>query len=366
MPPAAPPERPIHLPGLNAIRFYAAFSVLIGHASNNFGEMRTQPSNYRLLDALVLDPQSGVNLFFVLSGFLITYLLLREHARTGGVSVWRFYARRILRIWPLYYAVLVLGLVVLPLVIGPDYPLSALSWPKRVMLIVFLPNFLGELGPLSHLWSIGLEEQFYLAWPWAARNMGRFLKIALGVVLVKILLTPVVMGIGNPAITNLFLTLRFECMAIGALGAYFYECGHPIFNFVRSWAGRLAVAGGFIFLAVYDVPLSEPVILLSSVLFLLAIVSVVSQPRLGRVLDTPVLDQLGKVSYGIYLAHYPVIYLVVLSLYRAGVPAGPRYDAILYAASIAGTLGLAFLSYYGYERHFLKLKDRFAVVKTRG
>ena len=70
----------VYFPGLNALRFYAAISVVIAHTSGNFGEMRTRPAHYALLNALALDAQSAVNLFFVLSGFLITYLLFKEQS----------------------------------------------------------------------------------------------------------------------------------------------------------------------------------------------------------------------------------------------------------------------------------------------
>jgi peptidoglycan/LPS O-acetylase OafA/YrhL len=94
----------IHFPGLDALRFYAAMSVVVIHTATNFGDLRLRSSKIPLLDALALDAQSAVSLFFVLSGFLITYLLLTEHSRTGTVQVRPFYMRRILRIWPLYYA----------------------------------------------------------------------------------------------------------------------------------------------------------------------------------------------------------------------------------------------------------------------
>ena len=352
----------IHLPGLNGIRFYAAFSVLVGHVSNNFGEMRTQPSNFPLLNIFILDPQSGVNLFFVLSGFLITYLLLREKSKAGDISIRKFYARRILRIWPLYYAILTICLLILPLLIGPAYPLFSIAWTKSIFLLLLLPNFLNDLGPLSHLWSIGLEEQFYLTWPWVVNHKTGFLKIAFGVVLVNIILTPVIWMIGNPGMTNLFLSLRFECMAIGALGAYLFYERHPILDAARTVPVKILVFAGFGYLAFADVPLSEPIILISSLVFLLLIIYVVSDPKIGGVLDTPVLDQLGKISYEIYMAHYPVIYLVVYTLHRLNVGEGQAYDAILYSSAIAITLGIAFVSYYGFEQPFLKLKGRFSVI----
>ena len=358
------PSLPVRLPGLNGIRFYAAISVLVGHVSNNFGEMRTQASSFPLLNIFLLDPQSGVNLFFVLSGFLITCLLLREKSQAGEISIRKFYARRILRIWPLYYGTLLAGTVILPLLVGPSYPLYAIPWSKSVLLLLFLPNFLSALGPLSHLWSIGLEEQFYLTWPWIVNHKTAFLKFTLGVLFVKIILTPVIQIIGNQGMANLFLTLRFECMAVGALGAYLFFNRHQALALLHSVYLKLVVFAGFALLAIVDVPLSEPMILASSLIFLLAILYVVSVPKLGAFLDLPLLDQLGKVSYGIYMIHYPATYLVVYTLYRAGFAEGPLYDWVIYTAVTAITLASSFASYYGFERPFLKIKDRFAVIPT--
>jgi peptidoglycan/LPS O-acetylase OafA/YrhL len=353
-------DRSIQLPGLNALRFYAAFSVLVGHICNNFGELRTQVSSFPLLNAFLLDPQSAVNLFFVLSGFLITYLLLREKSQNGKISVRKFYLRRILRIWPLYYSVLFICTFLLPFVLGPSYSLYSFPFSKEILLITMLPNFVGELGPLSHLWSIGLEEQYYLSWPWVVKHEDNFQKIALGIVLVKIMITPVIMILGNSAITNLFLTLRFECMAIGAMGAYFYYCQHPLMKTICSIPGKLVVCLGMIYLATQDVPLTEPVVLIVSVLFLMLIINIVSNKQIGQAFDHPWLDRLGKVSYGIYMFHYPIVYLVIFTLYTYHIPEGLTYTEILYSAAITITLGLAFASYYLFERPFLRLKDRFA------
>lgn len=134
-----PPDR-AYYPGLNGLRFYAAILVVIAHVSSIFGEMRTRPSQHALLNALALGAQSAVNLFFVLSGFLITYHLLRERASTGAISASRFRVHRVLRTGPVYCLVVFLGFALLPSIIGPAYPLRGFPMGKVVLVVFLMPK----------------------------------------------------------------------------------------------------------------------------------------------------------------------------------------------------------------------------------
>lgn len=358
------PER-IYFPGLDALRIYAALSVVIGHTRDNFGELRTQPAHYVLLNALTLDAQSAVNLFFVLSGFLITYLLLQEHARTGTIAVRRFYVRRILRIWPLYYFIVFLALGVLPWVLGPTYALSNLPAYKILLIVCLLPNLVGALGPLSHLWSIGLEEQFYLVWPWVLRSPGRFLRVCLGILIIKTIIAPVVGVFPNDSVRIFFEALRFECMAIGGLGAYLYFQRHWLLRWIYSpWAQAGALLG-MVVLAEVDLPVTYWGNVITSLLFIGLILNVSTNPRSWLKLEHPILTALGQISYGVYMYHYLWLYVVILALKAAGPPEGDVYSLILYTATLTGTLLLAAASYHWFEAPFLKWKTRFAVVPTK-
>jgi len=355
----------VHLPGLNALRFYAAMSVAVAHISNNFGELRSFPVHLPLLEALALDAQSAVSLFFVLSGFLITYLLLCERDRTGGLSVPRFYGRRALRIWPLYYVTTFIGLVLLPWLIGPAASPSPLPSASVLLILFFLPNFVTGYPPLGHLWSIGLEEQFYIAWPWVVRNGRALVRVAAGIIAVKVLIAPVIAWLDIDSVTNMYVGLRFECMALGALGAYAYHSKHSLLSTLYSLPARAATLGGMVFLALVDVPLTEPVILSSSVLFTVLVLNVSTSAAIGPRLEFPAIEALGRMSYGIYMYHYPLLYLVLVWLRRAQLPPGALYNGILYASTLLGKLLLAALSYRFLEKPFLVLKDKLAVVPTQ-
>jgi peptidoglycan/LPS O-acetylase OafA/YrhL len=357
---------PEHFFGFNALRLYAAISVVIAHTSHNFGNLRTMPADIPLLNRLTLDSQSAVNLFLVLSGFLVTYWMFRERETAGRFDTRRFYLRRALRIAPAYYLVAAAGLFLIPQAFG-----SAFEWPplplrSLVLVLLFFPNFVTGLGPLEHLWCIGLEGQFYLAWPAVFRQrIGIFLRIVLGIILVKIILLPAVIILNRETITNLYLGLRFECFAVGAAGAYLYFSKSPLLKILCSLPAGLAGLGLMAGMALFDLPFTEPAILASSAVFVLVVLNLSARPDIGRVLEIPVVNSLGKISYGIYLYHYPLLYLLLRLFNRWGLPEGPAYTVLLQTTTVAGTLILAALSHRFLEQPFLNIKKRVSVLSTQ-
>lgn len=341
-------------------------SVVIAHTSNNFGELRTMPAHLALLNAVALDAQSAVSLFFVLSGFLITYLLLQERRRTGTVLVSKFYVRRALRIWPLYYLVAATGFLLLR-VLGPAYALYFPSPSQVILVVLLLPNFAGPLGPLGHLWSIGLEEQFYLAWPWVVkRGSGFFLRVVLGILIVKIGLAPVIPAFHSDAMAQLFTSLRFECMAIGALGAYAYYRNHRLLAVVYSPLAQALVLACLLFLALVDIPLTTAGTVLVSIVSIVLILNVSTNERSWLKLEHPLLNTLGRMSYGIYMYHFPLLYTVLFLLRQWPWPESHwSYRLVLYGMTVVGTLALAAVSYRWFEAPFLGWKERFAVIRSR-
>src|SRR5262245_22242535 len=141
-----------HIPALDGFRAIAVLLVIFYH----FGFEKVPGG-------------SGVTMFFVLSGFLITWLLLKEHEKNGKISLKGFYRRRILRIFPAFYAYW-LGLVFLLLITG-----KSILWPHAIASFVYLTNYynaiLGDPNTgFSHTWSLAIEEQFYLLWPFFFSN----------------------------------------------------------------------------------------------------------------------------------------------------------------------------------------------------
>ncbi|MBV9080524.1 MAG: acyltransferase, partial [Elusimicrobia bacterium] len=245
-------SRRVYLTGFNAVRLIAACFVIVDHIEQvkHFAGIAPNVWATRILHSM---GSESVNLFFVLSGFLITYLLLREKRQRSTISVKDFYIRRLLRIAPLYLLTVTLSLVVAPLVtplwmrngstpaasLLADY-FSDLSHHYLFKLFLFyfaMPHVALALFPrapfCAQSWSVGVEENFYLAWPWVLRSWSKHLtRVAVGIILLKLALVvafvkfPRVVAFGNPTLMGLHSSVmefleqyRIESMAIGALGA---------------------------------------------------------------------------------------------------------------------------------------------------
>ncbi len=182
-----------YFPGLNGLRFIAAISVVLGHIEQIKGWFGLPRAGFSL-DWAILNGDDAVTLFFALSGFLITYLLLGEQARTGTIHVRKFYARRILRIWPLYYLLVFIGFALMSLVPLEGY--TGLNSPRTTHALLahllFVPNVLPFfsiwIAGITHLWTIGVEEQFYILWPLLLRRFARYgLLMMVGIIALKLI-----------------------------------------------------------------------------------------------------------------------------------------------------------------------------------
>jgi peptidoglycan/LPS O-acetylase OafA/YrhL len=232
------------LPGLDGLRALAAVAVFVDHAEQTQEWVGGNAWDGNQMTSL---GRQGVEVFFVLSGFLITRLLLRERDHTGTVSLPRFYARRTLRIWPLYYLVVLLAWVALPwavhLLPAQVQALCALQTrtmgspgdPRLPLYLLFLANFSFWLCPHvlcgAHLWSLGVEEQFYVVWPVVFRWTRRPLLVFGAIVAAKVGLHMAIEydhGLVSWFLSesSIFLALEFskmchyEAMAVGAAAAY--------------------------------------------------------------------------------------------------------------------------------------------------
>lgn len=313
----------------------------------------------------------GVTIFFTLSGFLITVLLLQERDRTGTVAVGRFYVRRVLRIWPLYYAYIGIALLSLgPLSIA--WSSDALAY--YVLLLANVPRmFGGEIPLIDHLWSIGVEEQFYLFWPvmvmctndrrrllWGTTVL--CLLLVAGLIWSHFLLRPT--GVRAPSI--LLGTTRFQCMLVGCIAAILFTDGRAWFmrltgrRWVRLLAWTALVSIAFNRFPVPSFIANEAV----SVMTVLLIMDQVSTARPLLSLERPLLDLLGRMSYSTYILH-PLVIAVLAGVFPWSSLSVPwRYAAVL-ALCTGCSLGAAWLSYRFLESPILRLKDRFAVVHGR-
>lgn len=354
------------LKGLDSLRAIAALMVFVDHIES-FKGMEGRP-------ALLTGPHGeflgslGVTIFFVLSGFLITWLLLEEREATGRVHVKAFFVRRILRIWPLYFLMVFFAFWVAPHLRWMHIPGYG-SWER------WLPNLLFYLGMMPNvaivlypwipnalvLWSVGVEEQFYAVWPflWRGKLPAPRVLALIALTVVGARLSCVVLMYKGPAATHDFFfgaavwlyCSRVSCMAIGALGAYLYRRGEAAWM-LRRRAQWLALLSFAVMAAIQWMLCNswvEQVIQEAlSVALAVLIVNMACNPRPLIGLDNRWLGAMGKISYGFYVLHS-----VCIAVFLSWVGAGSYW---LYPLSLGSSLLVAALSYRYFERPFLRWK----------
>lgn len=301
----------------------------------------------------------GVDLFFVLSGFLITGILLDAKGSAGFFR--NFYARRCLRIWPLYYAVLLFMFVVVPLfrpALGSMiFERSSPWWAYPFYLQnLLIPHSSGGIGPLGVTWSLAVEEQFYLVWPVMVRYLSR--ARLRGVCLAVIAASPLVRFFLATESVNLYTNVfcRLDGLMWGAFVAAVIR--EPAFQPTRyrtlAWGALivalpLAVAtdGRGVQWSVYSLS-----VLASAGLVYLALFS--TARWLQRILNSRALIFTGTISYGLYLLHKIPFDTVMKGR-------SVSHPNIMFVVLMAATYMLATCSWYLFERPFLRLKYLFEV-----
>lgn len=379
----------VYFKGLNGLRFFAAFLVVMFHAEL----IRLKYSLFNLNQFSIFNSGGiAVEFFFVLSGFLITYLLLTEFDSTGTVSIKHFYLRRILRIWPLYYLILIIGLLLLPIaikVLGIEYTYHYPLGPAALLFTFFLPNLVLTIWGssfLAPLWSIGVEEQFYFIW---APLVKYFKKYAVSIFIVIIALRIAFYAYyarfdqtseSHYAIALKFIaTLKFEAMSIGGLGAWLLYYSREkvmqlkIFNigfqllffaliFIRLFFQNTLVHDtgwvGAIYRSVFDSSVYS--VLITNSIFLWLIINISCNPKTIINTDNKVFDFLGNISYGIYMYHSIVLFVVMIFMKNILRPLSPVASTLLLYIVAGGlTILTAYLSFRFIESKFLTLKKRF-------
>jgi peptidoglycan/LPS O-acetylase OafA/YrhL len=356
----------VHLPSLNGIRAIAALIVVVFHI-DQFARLFGLPS--------LAPSRSGfgayaVILFFVLSGYLITYLLLVEKADNGRVDIRAFYIRRVLRTWPLYYLSFFTAAILLA-----TTTMTAERGVTGTLLLygLLLSNVGYALGygvrMILPLWSIGVEEQFYAFWPLvinAARSPARAL---LGILSGYLAIKLCVRFSGSTPLYDVVLNTPYSCMAIGGLMAVAALSRSPFLKFVFAPAAQAVcwlalafslVAGPLHLFSIFD---NE----LNAIVYAVIIANVSLNPATIVSLEHRWFDAVGQISYGVYVLHFPWLLLTAYLLHdRAGVvlPPNPAGYGIMYAIVMGGTLLLAAASYRWFERPFLRKKALFSIIAT--
>ena len=339
--------------GLDGLRAMAVTAVVWHHAHGGY-------------DGLAITQRGflGVDVFFALSGYLITTLLLREQDRTGSVSLLAFYGRRALRIFPLYYAILLL-LVMYFGAAGAQSQQRAAFFEELPFHLTYTSNFVELRTMMAITWSLSTEEQFYLLWPPVFVWLGRRSLPALGAFL--LFNQAVNLGwfdswlaaFGLPYAKHEILQCTFTPIVTGVLAAFAVGSSRGK-SAIRIWTTPAALWSCLALLLLVaslpgDIRGWQRLAFQLCATALIVGVSVSPGHFLVRAFESPPLVHVGAVSYGMYLMHV----LVLDFARRVAARVGSDSPEILFVGCLMGTILLATASFRWFESPLLKHKARF-------
>lgn len=370
-PSPGPRRASAHLAGLDGLRAIAVLAVMAFH----------------FVPAAAPGGFVGVDVFFVISGFLITGLLLREHETTGRIGLRAFWGRRARRLLPAL-AVVVLGCGAVALIVGGDVlvglglqVVGAATFSSNWLAVAQGADYFDGTTPelFRNLWSLAVEEQFYLLWPAVMLLLllvpRRWIRVGLVLALAAVSATAMALGSGGPVETTR-VYYGTDTHAFGlALGAALAMLLSGRFRGTRETESRrgpalvAALMGAFavaaIILVSLTLPADDPFVTRGGLVTVAALTALAiagataSGSWLGRGLDSAPLRWVGERSYGLYLWHWPVMVLIV-----AGLPEGTAPWIAPVAATVV-TVAAAALSFRLVEQPVRRLGFRGALTTTR-
>lgn len=359
---------------LDGLRALAAFAVVFAHISAWFEFPDT--FGYKVLKFFLYFNGShggrfGVICFFVLSGFLITYLMFSEKSKCGNFKVGHFYARRALRIWPLYFFSLFIGFIVFPFVLS-FWQVSHVENASWIWYSLFVANFDHIMNgfPTANIlgvhWSVCVEEQYYLLWPivfllW--NNSKRFPWICIALVVISEIFQFTIGSKLHGGDYHFVSCIRY--LSMGGLLAWFAFFHRSTLEKMLSKISKKQTKGVYIAciaIMLLEMPITK---LISGYKHLYHLVPmfffafIIAEQHFGKngffkLSSIPMLSWLGKISYSIYLLHMVAINAVLLVFTNSS-----DYVVMKAIAAVVLTVLISHLSYKYIESPFLRLKGRF-------
>jgi peptidoglycan/LPS O-acetylase OafA/YrhL len=380
-----PAKAKIFFPNLDGLRFFSFLVVFLyhGHLSVLSYLKDSQPRTYSAVEFLFQHGNLGVNFFFVLSGFLITFLLIKEKELTGTIHVPNFYVRRMLRIWPLYYLCIFLGFVAFGILKKySGQPIAENASP--FFYIFFGANFdIMHTWPdkpdallLSVLWSVAVEEQFYLTWPLILKVVPmKYFKYVFPVIMAGSLVFRSFHTGDNDhefAIRYFHTFSVIGDMALGGLFAYLVSYENKFKSYIVNISkGQLILLYlSTLLVGLYKhvlFPPGIPVIFERIVIAFLFGMIILEQNyaknSLFKMSNFKLASKLGIYTYGLYCLHFLGLYLAIkiMNVLRLNGSVSRVAFAML-ALAFALSVVIALSSYNFYEKWFLRWKDRFAFI----
>ena len=333
---------------LNGLRFIAVVAVLWHHiAAPSFG--------------IVLSNRGpeGVTLFFAISGFLITTLLLREKERTHNIDMKKFIMRRTLRIFPLYYSVLVIYAVLV--YFTADQARFDNFFGNLLSFATYTSNFFvvdAVVGgtTFAFAWSLATEEQFYLIWPWVEKYLSSTMAVVIMLGLIMLIYTVRANGLGHNSIGGIIVFHIMPAICFGVLAAHALD-NKKVFNALYPVIGHRYASLILLVSVIAYLALETNYFLLTHFLMAALVTSCVIREDhiLSPVFQNSLFVIGGTVSYGMYLMHMLTLHIVEVVFHKAGID----NVVLIFMSTVAATMMVAYMSYRYYESYFMRLKNKY-------
>jgi len=367
----------IYFKHLDVIRFFAAFMIIILHSYEAWNSWFDNGTNHVVkelfffsgyINQFIKNLNIGVDVFFLLSGFLITYILIQEKSRFKTIHIWKFIVRRTLRIWPLYFLLILTA----PFLVN----LLGTKSPNYLANIFFVGNFdimhsKSWAYPFAHFWSIAVEEHFYLIWPFILylipnKHLLKSFFIILSLSIFYRLYTA--LTVEHYSFHILLHTMsRIDVMVIGGIGAYFYS--KKPFTIHLSRPIRILLFSSLLILLSIEPYQTWNTVYLAGFkkyiyigLISILLIDYNFNPNFKHILPKKsFIHYLGRISYGIYMyGNILLLYVIKQIMWKFHITNMWAFFAITITLSIL----IPIISYELFEKQILKLNKRFRVVQT--
>jgi peptidoglycan/LPS O-acetylase OafA/YrhL len=373
-------KKKIFFENLDGLRFLSFLSVFLYHSFHTESVVIAgNPIYLFFTNVLFANGNLGVNFFFVLSGFLITYLLIEEKKENGKINIINFWIRRILRIWPLFYFAVFLGFFVFPL-LKQAFGQVPNETANLEYYFLFINNFdiikhgIPDASILGVLWSVAIEEQFYLLWPLIlfVFPIKRYWIPFISIIVISIIFR----SITNVDLLNEVHTLScIGDMSIGAFGAWavnFENVKRVFYNLKKYKIVFLYVVFAIIFLFRQELFFDNYILRIFERPFIaLVIICIILEQnysknsfyKMGKFKH---LSKLGVITYGLYCLHFVGILITLTFMKKINLNDNLWMVLLVETMlSLGLTIIIAKISYRYLERPFLKLKEKFSFVAKR-
>lgn len=353
----------IYFKGLNGIRAIASIIVVIWHVDQYSALFNIESKGFCLNGMAT----RAVDLFFVLSGFLITFLLLKEKEQYGKIDLKKFYLRRILRIWPIYYLVVLIAFLIYFFnILTPENSLiiSAFFYLFFLANIAFSTGY--DLKAITPLWSVGVEEQFYLFWPIIISKLKKyeffFIIIFISGAVIRVFFSFFIFN-KNLDFIHFLYNFKINIMSLGALGAYWIYNSSKYLNLIYRKDIQI-VSWSVLLISIFYKPLHVLSVFdseLNSIFYFVIILNVSNNKNTLITLENEMFKFFGKISYGVYIYHMLLIH--VLSIIVKKIDIKFNYFSLQFFILII-TIFISWFSYIYFEKYFLKKKNNYMKIKS--